>query len=80
MKDSTRRALRTAVQYLIAVAVVAPEAYQAATGEDPASATGWVAGGLAVCLAVTRVMAVHRVDLLLSRLGLGSASRTELEQ
>lgn len=80
MQDSTRRSIRTAVQYAIAIAVVAPEAYQAATGNDPAQATGWVAIGLAVCLAVTRVMAIRKVDIALSKVGLGSASTTELKQ
>jgi hypothetical protein len=80
MKDSTRKVLRTAVQYAIAVAVVAPEAYTAATGNDPASATGWVAIGLGICVAITRVMALRKVDLALSRIGLGSASKTELQQ
>jgi hypothetical protein len=80
MKDSTRKTLRTAVQYLITIAVVAPEVYRSATGGDPTAATGWVGIGLAVCAAVTRLMAVRRVDLALTRVGLGSASRTDLEQ
>lgn len=80
MKDSTRRTLRSAVQFGIGIAVAAPEAYQAATGQDPSAATGWVAIGLAACLAVTRIMAVRQVDILLSRIGLGSASATELQQ
>lgn len=80
MKDSTRRTLRTAVQYIVTVAVTAPLAYQAATGSNPEEATGWIGVGLGVCVAVTRVMALPSVDLMLSRIGLGSASRQELKQ
>jgi hypothetical protein len=75
MKDSTRRTLRTLIQAVVAAAVATPGIYQAATGQDPALATGYatatIAAGIAVAAGLARVMALPAVDALLSKIGLG---------
>lgn len=77
MKDSTRRTLRTAVATALALVAAAPAVYEA-VGGDAAAATGWLAGVVALCGTITRVMAISGVDRALSRLGLGSRDREEL--
>lgn len=71
MRDSTRRTIRTLIQALAAAAVATPGIYQAATGQDPALATGYAAVGIAVAAGLARVMALPAVDALLSKVGLG---------
>lgn len=60
-----RTTLRTITQALLALAVAAPLIYQAATGHDPAAATGAAAMGLAVAGAISRVMALPAVEAFL---------------
>lgn len=60
-----RSVTRTVFQALVALAVMAPILVQA-TGLDPSSLP-WLAGVLAVCAAVTRVMALPQVEAFLRR-------------
>lgn len=62
MSNETKRALRTAVQTLIGLAAALP-GIVAASGIP--ETLPWVAGGLAVAAAVTRVMALPTVQALL---------------
>lgn len=62
MKRSTKTTIRTVVQTGAGFAVAAP-ALVAASGLD--TAWPWVAGGLAVAAAVTRLMAVPYVQGLM---------------
>src|SRR3989304_3568216 len=77
MKDSTRRTLRTALASALALAAAAPAVYEA-VGGDQAAAGGWLAGIVALCATITRVMTIPAVDRSLSRFGLGSRDREEL--
>lgn len=65
MKKSTKVTIRTVVQTGAGFAVAAP-ALVAASGFN--TAWPWVAGGLAVAAAVTRLMAVPYVQGLLGKL------------
>lgn len=62
-----RRTVRTGFQFLVAFAPVAPQIYQAATQQDPATAGGLAGTGLVVMLGVTRVMGLPAVEQLLQR-------------
>lgn len=64
MKDSTRRTLRTLLAALISAAAMAPVLVSEA-GLDPAR-WPWLAGFLAVCAVVTRVMASPVVESFLA--------------
>lgn len=64
MRDSTRRTLRTAFAALVAAAAMAPVLVSEA-GLDPGR-WPWLAGFLAVCAAVTRVMASPVVESFLA--------------
>jgi hypothetical protein len=60
-----RATTRTVFQALVALAIMAPVLVQA-TGLDPTSLP-WLAGVLAVCAAITRVMALPQVEAFLRR-------------
>jgi hypothetical protein len=62
-----RAVVRTAFQITVAVAAGMPLLYTAATGGDPAAATGAFAVILGVAAAVTRVMALPWVDQFIRR-------------
>ncbi|MFI1889806.1 hypothetical protein [Streptomyces jumonjinensis] len=68
MKDTTKRAVRTALQTGVALAVALPGILTASG--IPASLP-WVAGALAVAAGVARVMALPSVEALLDRAGIG---------
>lgn len=74
-----RAVARTALAIVVGVAVAVPGVVEAITQHDPAQATGWLGGAVAVAGAVTRVMALPAVDRLLAYLGLGSAPAAELD-
>ncbi|UYG15750.1 hypothetical protein BRM3_08840 [Brachybacterium huguangmaarense] len=57
-----RAVLRTVLWAVVAFAGMAPLIYQAAAGEDPALAVGWVGTALLVLGAIQRVMALPVVD------------------
>lgn len=57
-----RATVRTLFAALIGFAPIAAPAYQAATNQDPALATGWMGTGLAIAGGVTRVMAMASVN------------------
>lgn len=69
MKESTRRVLRTALQVLAGLAVLAPILVREA-GLDPAELP-WLATALLAAAAVTRIMSLPEVDAILQRLGIG---------
>jgi len=69
MKTSTKVTIRTGIQWVVSVAVMLP-GIVAASGIS--ETVPWVAGGLAVAAAVTRVMALPSVQQALDRLGLGT--------
>lgn len=62
-----RRTIRSAFQGAVAFAGIAPLIYEAATNHSPEAATGAAAAGIAVCAAVTRVMALPAVESFLQR-------------
>lgn len=62
-----RATARTAVSAGIGVAALAPVIYEAATQSSPEAATGAAAGVLAICGAVTRVLALPQVEGFLRR-------------
>ena len=62
-----RATARTVFAALVPFAAMAGPAYAAATNEAPEAATGWAACGLAICGAVTRVLALPAVDEWLER-------------
>lgn len=62
-----RATVRTIFAAVVGFAPMAPVIYQAATQQDPAQATGVVAGGLVVAGGVTRVMALPGVDAWLKK-------------
>lgn len=62
-----RSTVRTVFQAVVAGAAVAPSVYEAATHHNPEAATGWAAGGLFIAGAITRVMALPKVEELLQR-------------
>lgn len=62
-----RTTVRTAFQAAVGAAAMAGPVYEAATHQDPAAATGLAATGLAICLGVTRVMALPGVNGWLER-------------
>ena len=57
-----RATVRTIFAAIVGVAPILPMAYQAATQQDPALATGWVGTGLAIAGGITRVMAMASVN------------------
>lgn len=57
-----RATVRTILAALVGVAAMAAPVYTAITGGSPEAATGWAAIGLAICGAVTRVLALPQVD------------------
>lgn len=57
-----RRTIRSAFQAAVAFAGIAPLIYTAATNDSPEAATGAAAIGIAVCAAITRVMALPAVE------------------
>jgi len=63
----TRRTIRSTFQGAVAFAGIAPLIYQAATNHSPEAATGAAAAGIAICGAVTRVMALPAVEGFLQR-------------
>lgn len=62
-----RATARTTFAALVAIASMAPMVYESATHNDPAAASGWAATGLAICGAVTRIMAMPAVNQFLAR-------------
>lgn len=62
VRHSWRSTARTIFQAVVGLAVVAPFAYQAATNEEPAQASGLAATGLLIAGAVTRIMAIPGVN------------------
>lgn len=62
-----RATVRTLFAALVAAAAMAGPVYTAATNQAPEAATGWAACGLAICGAVTRVLALPAVDEWLHR-------------
>jgi hypothetical protein len=70
MKHSTKTTVRTIFQAVVMTAVMLPGIVEAS---GVPQTLPWVAGGLAVAAAVTRIMALPRVQELLDRLGLGTA-------
>jgi hypothetical protein len=62
MTDANRRTIRTAVQWVLGFAAALPGIVAAAGLPE---ALPWVATGLAVAAAITRVMALPSVDALL---------------
>lgn len=69
MKHSTKTTIRTVLQWVVSVAVMLPGIVQASGLPE---SLPWVAGGLAVAAAVTRIMALPSVQAALDRLGLGT--------
>src|SRR3989304_5169430 len=69
MKDSTRRTLRTALASALALAAAAPAVYEA-VGGDQAAAGGWLAGIVALCATITRVVTIPAGDRSPSRFAL----------
>lgn len=57
-----RTTARSAFQFVVGAAAVAPVVYEAATHQHVADATGWAATGLGIALGITRVMALPVVD------------------
>lgn len=76
MSDSTIRTIRTIIQCALGVALGLPAIYQAATGHDPAQATGYAAMAIAASAIIARIMAIPAVDDLLDRIGIGTSSGT----
>lgn len=62
-----RATARTVFAALVAIASMAPLVYESATHHDAAAAGGWAATGLAICGAVTRVLAVPAVNDFLGK-------------
>lgn len=82
-----QRVLRTIVQAIVGIAgalavfvLVAPQVLDAVADVLPASwvaaAAAFIAGAAAISAALSRVMAIPKVDAWLKRLGLGSAPRS----
>jgi hypothetical protein len=69
MKQSTKVTVRTVIQAVLMTAVMLPGVVQASGIPETLP---WVAGGLAVAAAATRIMALPRVQDLLDRLGLAT--------
>lgn len=67
-----RATVRTLVAAAVAIASIAPWIYQGATLHDPSEATGLVGQVLAVCAAVTRVLALPQVETFLRKFKLTS--------
>jgi len=72
-----RATARTVVAYIIGGALLAPAIYTAIFQEEPAAATGWAAVALAVAGAITRIMAIPKVNALLTRIGLGAGPKSK---
>ncbi|MDJ1136205.1 hypothetical protein [Streptomyces iconiensis] len=62
MSDANRRTVRTALAWLLSLAAALPGIIDASGISE---SLPWVAGGLGVAAAVTRVMALPSVDTLL---------------
>lgn len=58
---------RTIFSALVGLAAMAAPVYEAITQGSAAQATGWTAIALAICGAVTRVLALPAVDLWLAQ-------------
>lgn len=71
MNESTRRVVRTVLQVLMGLAVLAPVLVREA-GLDP-SQLPWLAVALAVAAAVTRVMQIPQVQQFLAMFGLDTS-------
>lgn len=67
VKHPWRSTARTAFQFVIGAAPLAPVIYHAATSHDPGAATGLAATALAISAGVARVMALPQVDAFLQR-------------
>ena len=74
-----RATLRTIFAALIALAAMAAPVYTAATNQAPEAATGWAALGLAICGAVTRILALPQVDEWLHRFAPWLATGADLD-
>lgn len=60
-----RATIRTVVWAIVAFAAMSPLIYQAAVGQDPEQAVGWVAAALAILGGIQRVMTLPAVDTFL---------------
>ncbi len=69
MSTDAKRSIRTALQTLVAVALVLPAVVNASGIPETLP---WVAGALAISGALARVMALPSVQALLSRVGLST--------
>ncbi|MEV4966645.1 hypothetical protein AB0886_05175 [Streptomyces sp. NPDC024062] len=74
MQPPTKRAVRTALQTGVGLAVALP-AIVAASGIP--ETLGWVAGALAVAGGLARVMALPAVESVLDRFGIGIVDAPE---
>lgn len=62
-----KRTARTVFAVAVPLCLIAPAAYEAATQQDAAQATGLAATILAVAAAITRVLALPQVEAFLRR-------------
>lgn len=67
MRRPWRSTARTVFQAFVMMCAIAPAIYSAATQNSPELATGYAAAGLAIAGAVTRVMALPKVEKFLRR-------------
>lgn len=69
MQKSTKVVIRTAIQWAAGMAVALPGIVEASGVSE---SLPWVAGGLAVAAAITRIMALPSVQAGLDHLGLST--------
>ncbi|WP_426303030.1 hypothetical protein [Arthrobacter sp. R-11] len=76
-KHPWRATVRTGLAVALPLLAGAPLIYQAATGHDPAAATGIAGAVLAASAGITRVMALPVVNAFLTRLRLGAEPKPD---
>lgn len=74
MSTEVKRTIRTVLQAIIGFAPVLPKIVEAA---GIPQSLPWVAAGLAIAAAVTRVMAIKEVQELLDKIGLGTLEQCD---